>query len=116
MLANGVRENTGTTGTGTLTLSALTGFTRFANGFANGLVASYVLRDNNNWEWGIGTVGAGNTLARTTITATLVAGVYTTTGATAINLVSGSADILGADHTGTARGMGIEPVFLLMGA
>ena len=102
MLANGIKETTATTGTGTVTLAAVTGFTRFANGFADGLLASYAIKDGNNWEWGIGTVGAGNTLARTTVTATLVAGTYTTTGATAITLASGAAEIICTDHTGTA--------------
>ena len=103
MLANGIKETTGTSGTGTVTLASITGFTRFANGFANGALASYAIRDGNNWEWGVGTVGAGNTLARTTIIATLVAGTYTTTGATAITLASGSAEVIGVDHTGTTR-------------
>lgn len=101
MLANGILETSATTGTGTLTLAAAAGFTRFANGFANGARAGYAIRDGSNWEWGVGTVGAANTLARTTITATLVAGVYTTAGAVAITL-SGIAEVINASHTGSA--------------
>lgn len=104
MLANGIKETTDTTGTGTVTLAAIAGSVRFANGFATGSRASYAIKDGNNWEWGIGTVGAGNTLARTTITATLVAGTYTTTGAVAITLASGAADVICTQHTGTAAG------------
>lgn len=100
MLANGIQEITTTTGTGTVTLTAVTGFTRFSSGFANGQSASYAIKDGANREWGIGTVGAGNTLARTTITARLVAGVYTTSGATAITLASGAAEVICTDHTG----------------
>jgi hypothetical protein len=100
MLANGIREASTTTGTGTLTLALVTGFTRFSNGFAVSSQASYAINNGNNWEWGIGTVGAGNTLARTTITATLVSGVYTTTGATAISL-TGASVVMCVEHTGT---------------
>ena len=101
MLNNGVRETTATAGTGTVTLTAVTGFARFSDGFSNGSSASYAISDGNNWEWGVGTVGAGNTLARTTITGSLVAGTFTT-GGTAITL-SGSAVVFIADHTGTTR-------------
>lgn len=99
MLANGVKETTTTTGTGTVTLAAVTGSVRFSQAFSTGDIASYAIKDGDNWEWGIGTVGAGNTLARTTIIATLVAGTYTATSASAITL-SGSADVLCAEHTG----------------
>lgn len=99
MLANGVKETTTTTGTGTVTLAAVTGAARFSQAFSVGDIASYAIKDGDNWEWGIGTVSAGNTLARTAITATLVSGTYTATGATAITL-SGSAEVLCAEHTG----------------
>lgn len=102
-LSNGVRETTATTGTGTVTLAAITGFARFSDGFANGAPASYAIKDGNNWEWGIGTVGAANTLARTTITATLVAGTYNATTATAITLASAAAEVFCTEHTGTVR-------------
>ncbi|CAB4172608.1 hypothetical protein UFOVP1470_4 [uncultured Caudovirales phage] len=102
MLNNGVKETTTTAGTGTITLAEVTGYTRFAEGFANAELASYAIKDGNNWEWGIGTVGAANTLARTTITGSLVAGVFTT-GGTAITLASGAADVYCVDHTGTTR-------------
>lgn len=103
MLANGIRETSTTTGTGSVTLASVTGFTRFSNGFAISSLASYAINDGNNWEWGIGTVGAGNILDRTTITATLVSGVYTTTSATAISLASGAAVVMCVEHTGTVQ-------------
>lgn len=102
MLANGVRETTATTGTGTITLAAVTGYPRFANAFAVGELAAYAIKNGNNWEWGVGTVSATNTLARSFITATLVSGTYTASGATAIAL-SGSSDVYCADHLGSAR-------------
>jgi hypothetical protein len=102
MLNNGIKETTATAGTGTVTLTAVTGFARFADGFTNGSLASYAIRDGNNWEWGVGTVGAANTLARTAITGSLVAGTFTT-GGTAITLASGAASVFIADHSGTTR-------------
>lgn len=101
MLSNGIKEKTATTGAGTITLSAVTGFARFSD-IATGHPASYAIKDGNNWEWGIGTVGASNTLARTVITARLVAGTYTSSGATAITLASGNAEVICTEHTGTA--------------
>jgi hypothetical protein len=101
MLSNGINETTSTTGPGTITLAAVTGFARFSDGFSISDLASYAINDGNNWEWGIGTVGAGNTLARTTITATLVAGTYTSSGATAITLASGVAKVICTEHTGS---------------
>jgi len=102
MLNNGVRELTATAGTGTVTLTQVTGYARFSDGFSVSGLASYAISDGNNWEWGVGTVGVGNTLARTTITGSLVAGTYTTGGA-AITLASGAASVFNVDHTGTVR-------------
>jgi len=103
MLNNGVKETTATIGTGTITLTQVIGWLRFADGFAVGELASYAIKDNDNWEWGVGTVGASNTLARTTITDTLVAGIYTSSGATAIALASALATVVSAEHTGTVK-------------
>lgn len=106
MIANGVKETTTTTGTGTVTLASVTGRARFADAFAVGELAAYAINNGNNWEWGVGTVSAANTLARSFIIATLVAGTYTASGATAITL-SGSSDVYCADHLGSARGLQI---------
>lgn len=100
MLANGVQETTTTTGTGTVTLAAATGFNRFSV-FAVGGIASYAIKDGNNREWGMGTVSAGNTLARTHVMATLVAGTYNATNPTAITLASGAAEVICTPHIGT---------------
>lgn len=100
MLANGVKETTATTGTGTVTLSAVTGFARFANAFAVGDLVSYSIRDGNDWEWGLGAVGASNTLSRDVCTAKFAAGTYENMPATKLNL-SGSAEVYCAQHTGT---------------
>lgn len=89
---NLVKEGTSTTGTGTLTLTAMTGWARFADAYAVSDVVPYAIENGDNKEVGLGTVGASNTLARTTVLATLVAGVYDDTSPVAITL-SGSSTV-----------------------
>ena len=111
MLANGVKETTTTTGTGTVTLAAVTGFARFASAFANGERAAYCIQDGNNREWGVGTVGAGNTLERTFRLGTLVGGVYSADpagGLAAITLASGSAEVICDVHDLLLPELGLE--------
>lgn len=102
MLANGVKETTTTSGAGTVTLASATGYVRFAQAFAVGDLVSYAIQDGNNREWGIGTIGASNTLERTTVTAMLVSGTYTTSGAAAITLSGGSAEVICTLHAATS--------------
>lgn len=89
---NGVYETTTTSGTSTVTLSAVTGRPRFADAGVGALVP-YAIKDGNNWEWGMGTVSASNTLARSIITATLVSGTYDNTSPAAITLSGSDADV-----------------------
>lgn len=89
---NGVYETTTTSGTGTITLSAVTGRPRFSDAGV-GAVVPYAIKDGNNWEWGMGTVSASNTLARSIISATYVSGTYDNTSPTAITLSGSSADV-----------------------
>lgn len=93
MKANGVRETTTTTGTGVVTLAAVTGYVRFADAHTVGDVVDYAINNGSNWEWGRGTVGAANTLARTTVKSTYVAGVYNSSPAGPITLSGQSAVI-----------------------
>ena len=98
-LLHGIAETTITAGTGTLSLGGqVPGASPFAARLAVAATVPYVLANGTNKEWGIGTVGAGNTLARTTITGTLVAGVYTV-GGVAITLV-GSSQVSAVEHEG----------------
>lgn len=90
MLAPGVRETTITTGTGTLTLVAMTGSVAFSEAFANGARVCYAIKNGNNWEWGIGTTGASKTLERTIPIVTYVGGVLDNTTPSAITLVGAS--------------------------
>lgn len=71
IVADRVRESSATTGTGTLTLSgAPLGYQTFSTAIGNGNTTYYAISNPgvNEWEVGIGTVGAG-TLARTTVIA-----------------------------------------------
>ena len=90
ILADFVKETTNTTGIGTVTLVAVDGFAEFADAFANGTEVYYAIHNGDNRETGIGTVGAGKTLARTTPQVTLVGGVFDDTSPTAITLVGES--------------------------
>lgn len=89
---NGVYETTTTSGTGTVTLSAVSGRPRFSDAGVGALVP-YAIKDGNNWEWGMGTVAATNTLVRSIITATYVSGTYDNTSPSAITLSGSSADV-----------------------
>ena len=93
MLANRVREYSITTGTGDIALGgAMAGHIRFGDAFTAGDSVIYVIEDGDNYEIGTGTYGAGNVLARTSISETLEVGVLTRSGALAITL-SGQAKI-----------------------
>jgi hypothetical protein len=76
VLADRVKESSVTTGTGTFTLDgAITGYQTFSSAIGNGNTCYYTIASQtlNEWEVGIGTVGAG-TLARTTILSSSNAG------------------------------------------
>lgn len=69
-IADRVKENTSTAGTGALTLSgAATGSQTFAAAFAVGSLVPYCIVNGNNWEVGVGTLTTATTLARTTVEA-----------------------------------------------
>ena len=91
---NLVKATTTTAGTGTLTLSPMTGWAPFSV-YTNGDVVPYAIENGDNKEVGLGTVGASNTLARTTVLATLVAGTYDDTSPVAITLSGNSTVISG---------------------
>lgn len=94
MLGYGIKETTSTTGTGTLTLSAVTGFARFAS-LPVGSSVMYSILDSSGLpiESGIGTVGASNTLSRDRISATNVSGTYNDLTPSAVSL-SGTSTVI----------------------
>lgn len=114
MLANWVKESTGTIGTGTISLGgAEAGHVPFSAAFVTGSMVLYSIEDGNNRETGLGLLASGSpwTLARTKVFETLVGGVYDGAPASAIAL-SGAAKVFVADavqafgpNTVTAPGM-----------
>lgn len=73
-------ESTATTGTGSVTLTQMTGWARFNDRFASGERVYYSIRNGSNWEVGYGTYNGSHVLARTTILGTLNAGTWTAGG------------------------------------
>lgn len=100
MLANGAKETTTTTGTGTVTLSAVTGFPRFSDILGVGALVDYAIRSGDAWEWGIGTLAAGNTLERSIISAKYESGTYSKNPASGVSL-SGTSDVFCTAHSAT---------------
>lgn len=87
VVADRVRETSSTTGTGVFTLAgAVIGYQSFSSAIGNGNTTYYAISNPgvNEWEVGIGTVGAG-TLTRTTVLAS-------STG-TAVSFTAGSKDV-----------------------
>ena len=88
IVADRVRENSTTTGTGTLTLSGSPlGYQTFSSAVGNGNTTYYAISNPgvNEWEVGIGTVGAG-TLARNTVLAS-------STGTALVAFTAGNKDV-----------------------
>ena len=74
--ADRVQETFTTTGTGPVSLAgAITGYQAFSSVMANAGTCYYCMTDGTNWEVGLGTYAtSGNTLTRTTVTASSNAG------------------------------------------
>ena len=90
-----IKETTGTTGTGTITLTGpINGFASFASQMSAGDTVLYSIGDNggSNRELGVGTLTSPTALARTTIRAKLVGTTFTANPSTGLNL-SGSAEV-----------------------
>jgi hypothetical protein len=67
ILADRVRETTISSGTGTVSLSSVSGFQRFSAVCAINDVVPYFIVDGTAWEAGIGRYTAANTLTRETV-------------------------------------------------
>lgn len=100
MLANGAKETTATTGTGTVTLSAVAGYPRFAQVLGVGQFVDYAIKSGENWEWGVGRLAAGNTLERSAVTAKFESGTYTKNPTTGLSL-AGTSDVFCTAHAAT---------------
>ena len=89
MIGINVRETTATTGTGaTLTLSAVANRARVSQVFGQNALVQYALSNSSGQvlEWGIGTVGASNTLDRTLVIGTFDGTTYATNSPGRVNL------------------------------
>lgn len=126
MIAHGIKETTATTGTGDITLSAVTGFLRFSNWFSDQALVNYTIMSGSDGsggilEWGIGTITtATNVLARSVVLGTLSSGTLNTTNPTALSLTgtnlvlcsqfaSGSIPNSGAFATNNSSSGGVVP-------
>lgn len=99
---NWVRETTSTPGTGDITPTGAVDSKHitFAIAIPDKATFIYAVENGNNRELGIGTYNSGaNTVERTTILQTLVAGTFNNTNPTAINL-SGDSEIYITVHAG----------------
>lgn len=91
LVADLIKESSSTTGTVlNISLEAITGFARYSDAFSVDDVVEYAIRDGNNFEQGVGTVKASNTLDRTTPVVTYESGVYDNSSPSRITL-SGNA-------------------------
>lgn len=113
-----VQEYTTTTGTGTVTLTAVAGFARFSDVFSLSDVVYYSIEDGSNREVGSGVVSAANTLTRATIYAKYEGGVYTANPGTGISLSGVNAKVFCGmqlavfTEYGAAQGTGDNHVFV----
>ena len=97
MLADFVKMTTATTGTGSLTLSAVSGFPTFADAFAvNELIAFTVLDDATGApiESCIGHLSASTTLVIDRVLASYSAGTYNQINPTAVTLPAGTKRVI----------------------
>ena len=95
MLSNWVKATTATTGTGTLTLSAVSGYPLPADARAVGTLVQYsILASSGDKEAGIGRIAAGNTLERVAVTGTWVSGTYNGSPSAPITLPSGTHEVI----------------------
>lgn len=99
MLGDAIKQTTTTTGTGALTVAAVTGYPTLANVFALGQPFSYTLLDSNGLflEAGVGILTSSTVMTRSRICATFAGTTYTTSGATASSL-SGTTTVIGTPH------------------
>lgn len=117
MLGNWISQTTTTTGTGALTLAAVTGYPTFAAQFVLGQRFEYMLLndDGTPLEAGIGYLASTTSLVREFVKATYSAGTYNDNGATAVALGAGSKRVICAVEAGNVR-PGLSAVQTAFGA
>lgn len=100
MLGENIEETTTTTGTGTVTLSAVSGKQRVSDHFAVGEFVDYRLASGSDFEWGVGRVAASNTFERTIVTLKSVSGTLTSYPSSGLSL-SGTSTLICTQNRGT---------------
>lgn len=91
---NGIHETTTTAGTGDVTLASVSNSPRVSDMLGVGSLGNYYMKDaNGNKEWGVGKVGASNTLIRLRPTKTIVGGSVNKVSPSAISLSGGTTDV-----------------------
>ncbi|MBY0238130.1 MAG: hypothetical protein K2X55_02340 [Burkholderiaceae bacterium] len=106
MLGNGIKQTTSTTGTGSLTVAAVTGYPTLAAAFAVGQPFAYALLDATGLflEAGIGYLSDATTLVRARVSATFLGGVYSISAPTAVSL-TGTTTVICTPHAATLESM-----------
>ena len=100
MLANWTKATTTTTGTGNLSLTAITNFPLPSKSKLVGETIGYcIVTSDNKLETGIGTTVTGDVLARTKVLSTFDGTTYTNAGATALTLTAGTHTVYFSDLT-----------------
>lgn len=105
MLGDGIKQTTTSTGTGNLTLAAVTGFPQFADQFtvgANGAPFYYSILDGNGGlvEQGIGHLLDAATLVRDRVLASYSGGVYVKNSPSQVSLAAGTYSVLSSPELG----------------
>lgn len=102
MLGNGIKQTTATTGTGALTLSAVTGYPTLADVFALNQPFSYTLLDSAGLfiEAGVGYLSSSTVMVRAKVSATFISAAYVNQGATAASL-TGTTTVICTPNAGS---------------
>jgi len=106
MLGNWIRQTTTTTGTGNLTLAAVTGFPQFTDQFSTTEYFYYaILNDSDGTpiESGIGHLSSSTVLVRDKVLATYVSGTYSDNDPSAVSLAAGTKRVICAMEQGGAQ-------------
>lgn len=106
MLGNGIKQTTTTTGTGSLTVAAVTGYPTLGAVLAVGQPFDYTLLDAAGLflEAGIGYLPDAATMVRARVSATFVGGVYNASTPTAVSL-TGTTTVICTPHAATLENM-----------
>lgn len=110
-LANWARVTTTTTGTGNLTLSAVTGYPTLNDVVGTNRRFAYAIlldSDGTPIEEGIGYLSASTTLVRERVTATYASSTYDDTSPSAVSLAAGTYRVISTGSAGAIQGVAMN--------